>query len=518
MKRVLLLIFSSFWLLSYATHHYTVNNDVLYFWSGAVTPYSARVNIVLEQSAEKVRIACATSMDFDNPIYSPFQAVTEATGFAAGFDITGLKPNTRYYYAAEIDGRLDRSPDDIGSFQTFQEGAFSYSFLLGACNLFPNNPVYDHMRAQNALFYLNVGDLHYANPNSTSVVPHREAYEDRVLSREREMKLLRHTPIAYVWDDHDFCGDNNDGNNGCGPAAKQAYKEYVPHYPLGDPDGPTGIYQAFTVGRVRFIMADLRSERKDGRIMSQKQKEWLKNEMRQAKQNGQIIAWITSVSFSGTGKDNWGGFPEDREEMGNFFRDENIENMFILSGDAHMSAIDNGTHSDFSKERNNPNRYPIFQSAALNNVGSDKGGEYSEGGTFPNPPFTGQFGVVTVTDFGGTDICINFKTYRLNLIFDQLIELLNFDFCRTLPEVPITESANTTWLKQVAPRRYEIRLPEAGDLDLKVFDSLGTAYVKRYTKEAGELTALDLSTLPAGTYFVKVESNRKLMVQKIVLE
>ncbi|MCX7744549.1 MAG: alkaline phosphatase D family protein [Flavobacteriales bacterium] len=518
MKHVFLVLSGTYCLLNFATNNHTFSNDVLYFWSGAVTHRSARVNIVLEQSAEKVRIACAPSMAFENPVYSSFQAVTEATGFAAGFDIIGLAPNTRYYYAVEINGQLDLTPDDIGSFQTFQEGAFSFSFLLGACNLFPNNPVYDYMRAQHALFYLNVGDLHYANPNSASVIPHREAYEDRVLSRDREMKLLRHTPIAYVWDDHDFCGDNNDGNNGCGPAAKQAYKEYVPHYPLGDADGPTGIYQAFTVGRVRFIMSDMRSERKDGHIFSEKQREWLKNEMRQAQQNGQIIAWVTSVSYSGTGKDNWGGFPADREDIGNFLRDENIQNMFILSGDAHMSAIDNGTHSDFSKERNNPNRYPIFQSAALNNVGSDKGGEYSEGGTFPNPPFTGQFGVVTVTDHGGSDICINFKTYRLNLIFDQLIELLNFDFCRTLPEVPITEASNTTWLKQVAPRHFEIRLPESGDLDLKVFDWLGTTYVKRYTKEAGELTALDLSALASGTYFVKVESNQRLMLQKIVLE
>jgi hypothetical protein len=265
-------------------------------------------------------------------------------------------------------------------------------------------------------------------------------------------------------------------------------------------------------------MSDLRSERNDGKIMSDKQKEWLKNEMRQAKARGQIIAWVTSVSYSGTGKDNWGGFPADREEMGNFFRDENIENMFILSGDAHMLAIDNGTNSDFSSGKNNPNRYPIFQSAALNNIGSDKGGEYSEGGTFPNPPFTGQFGVVTVTDYGGSDICINFKGFRLNLIFDQLFELLNFDFCRSLPEVPLIEESTTAWLKQVSDRRYEIRLPEAGDLELKVFDSQGTVFLKRYTKEAGELSTVDLSALAPGSYFVKTESNRRVMVQKITLE
>ncbi len=37
------------------------------------------------------------------------------------------------------------------------------------------------------------------------------------------------------------------------------YQSHVPHYPMANPNPFRGIYQAFTIGRVRFILTDLRS-------------------------------------------------------------------------------------------------------------------------------------------------------------------------------------------------------------------------------------------------------------------
>lgn len=36
------------------------------------------------------------------------------------------------------------------------------------------------------------------------------------------------------------------------------YQKYFPHYPLPAGQGNVPIYQAFTVGRIRIIMTDLR--------------------------------------------------------------------------------------------------------------------------------------------------------------------------------------------------------------------------------------------------------------------
>ena len=64
-------------------------------------------------------------------------------------------------------------------------------------------------------------------------------------------------------DDHDF-GPNDSHRESPGrEAALATYREVVPHYPLvvgaDDPEAP--VAQAFTVGRVRFIISDLRSAR-----------------------------------------------------------------------------------------------------------------------------------------------------------------------------------------------------------------------------------------------------------------
>lgn len=407
-------------------------NEVVYYWAGAVTTTSVKVNAVLQLPADKVRLMVSTSREFSQPIYSAFSPARANHENTVSLEVTGLQPGTLYYYAIEMDGETDRSADDIGQFTTYTHGAFSFRFAVGSCAFLGNNRVYDEMRNANPLFFLATGDLHYANPSSTDVQQHRTAYEDRVLSQPREAKFFQCTPIAYVWDDHDFCGDNNIGSDGCGAAAKKAYLEYVPHYPVQAPDSSNAIYQAFTVGRVRFILSDLRAERISGDIMSRTQKEWLKKEMITARDQGQIIAWMSSVSYSGTGKDNWGGFATTRQEMADFLRDNRIENLFILSGDAHMLAIDNGENADFSTGHNSPYRYPIFQAAALNNVGSYKGGEFSEGGHYPNTPFTSQWGIVDVTDNGGDEICIDFHGYRLNTLTDAKAELVKYHFCRKL--------------------------------------------------------------------------------------
>jgi phosphodiesterase/alkaline phosphatase D-like protein len=191
------------------------------------------------------------------------------------------------------------------------------------------------------------------------------------------------------------------------------------------------IYQSFTIGRIHFIMTDLRSARRKPTMMGNEQKKWFKEQCLYAQQNKLIIAWVSTVSYGGNLPDNWGGFAAERTELANFFRDNNIRNMFILSGDAHMVAIDNGSHHDFSSGHNNPHYYPVFQAAALNQIGSYKGGTYSEG-VYPNPNGTYcQYGLVEVLDHGDSTIQINMTGYRVNQE-GQENKLTSYSFKRTV--------------------------------------------------------------------------------------
>jgi hypothetical protein len=72
----------------------------------------------------------------------------------------------------------------------------------------------------------------------------------------------------------------------------------------------------------------------------------------------------------------------------------------MLSGDAHMLGIDDGTNSDYAD--GGGAGFPVMHAAALDRRGSIKGGPYSEG-AFPGG---GQFGLMTVTDEGGPTISI----------------------------------------------------------------------------------------------------------------
>lgn len=407
-------------------------NEVVFIWSGAITPTSAKINARISDPSEKVRLIYDVNREFRNPDSSNYVRVTGSTNLVFSIIIGGLRPSTHYYYAIEVDGKTDFSEEDIGSFKTFDNKPFSFDFIAGACAGNSNHPVYKVMKEFNPLFYLNMGDLHYADPNSTDLMVHRRPYEELVLGQPAAKNFFQEIPIAYVWDDHDFSGDGSNVYNTGRNSAARAYREYVPHYPLAVGSNNTPIYQSFLVGRIRFILSDLRSERTFENIMSEKQMTWLKNEFLKAKRNKEIICWVSSVSWSGNQDDNWGGYRKNRAEIANFLRDSDIKNMFILCGDAHMLAIDNGDHTDFSTSgKANKNEYPLMQAAALNRSGSFKGGIYSHG-SYPNPDKTfGQFGLIKISDNGSDNICIEFEGYRVNSE-GNFGKLLDHRFCRNI--------------------------------------------------------------------------------------
>lgn len=413
-------------------------NEVIYKWSGAIQPTSAVVVAKLTTASSTCRLVVSTSSSLTNPILSPAVSANSVNNFMAKMTVTGLTPGTTYFYAIQSNNITDNSSDDIGKFITPSAGAFSYKFTVGSCAVNSNHPAYTRMLNKTPLFHISTGDIHYANPNSASDINiHRTPYEQNMLSQTPSRSFFDVTPIAHIWDDHDYCG-NNSGSASVGRTnARLSYQEYVPHYNLAAGSGNVPVYQSFTIGRVHFILSDLRSERTTGTLMGTTQKNWFKNECLYARDNNLIIAWVSGVSFGGNQTDNWGGFTAERNELSNFFRDNNIRNMFILSGDAHMLAIDNGTNHDFSTGNNNPNDYPVFQAAAINNSGSTKGGTYSEGGTFPNPSSTtGQYGVVEITDNGGASISITFTGYRVAANNSSETVLTTYTFNRTLVQPP----------------------------------------------------------------------------------
>ncbi|MDF3057294.1 MAG: alkaline phosphatase family protein [Rariglobus sp.] len=372
-------------------------------WAGAITEKSAVVTARIEATAPVgIRIGNSTT-----PIKPALTAPMQA-GALHRFVVAGLKPDTVYPYSfvGANGAPVDKEPRSFRTFPVPGKPA-NFRFAVASCAMGMNSPVFAAAAHQGARFFVHTGDFHYFNIAENRVEVFRTAY-DVHLSSPRLRTMLAAIPLIYQWDDHDFGPNDSNKNSPSSEASLRNYRELVPHYPLTIAAGATApVDQAFTVGRVRFILSDLRSQRDPAalRMMGSAQDAWLRAQLLAARDDGSpLIFWVTSVPWNGpaTKADRWQGYPAHRAEIANFIKANGLAGkVVILSGDAHMTAIDDGSHSDFATGRGAPIR--VFQAGPIANVGSYKGGPYSHGARYKSEPkkkHLNQFGMVNIEDDG----------------------------------------------------------------------------------------------------------------------
>lgn len=403
-------------------------------WSGNVTPTSATVAVHLAASNAQVRLAVSTRADLSNAVYSTGIVTDADSGNRAKLDVAGLTPDTDYYYGFEVNGTLRAEPLSRGQFHTFPQGASSFKIVFASCGDFraSNQTAYDAIVAEKPLMFLNTGDLHYSNTDSTDVADYRANY-DGVLNQPSQAAVYRNMAMAYMWDDHDFTGNDSDGTFVGRDTARRAYEESVPHYPYGVHSGPIG--QAFTIGRVRFIVTDLRSAASPHESlddvnkvhMGATQKAWFKQELIAARDAGfPMIVWVSTVPWigaAGSGDDDWSVYSTERRDLANFIKANGIKNLTLICGDMHALAYDNGQHSDYADGGGAP--LVVLQAAALTSPGSVKGGPYT-GGPFPGSQ---QYGVLEVTDTGAPTLQVRFTGKHVGDVAPRL----TYNFSSTSP-------------------------------------------------------------------------------------
>ena len=322
-------------------------------------------------------------------------------------------------YRIVVDGQADEGRG-FGTFTTPVDGPMSFTVTAGSCAMTGSNgAVYDAMRAEDPILDLMTGDLHYSNITSTDPTAFIDAY-GWALSTPAQSALARQVPFAYVWDDHDYGPNDADASSPSRSAVRDAYRRAAPHYDVLP--GDEAIYQAFTIGRVRFVITDARSEHTADSLLGERQTAWLLDELRTASATHAAVVWVNSVPWVGPaadGADGWAGHAEERAMISEAIARSGIDNLVMVSGDAHMVAIDDGTNTDYSVTGGAG--FPLLHAAALDRPGNVKGGPYSEG-AFPGG---GQYGVLEVVDDGGptVELVLSGRTWDGRTLVSLTVEM-----------------------------------------------------------------------------------------------
>jgi alkaline phosphatase D len=396
-------------------------------WVGAVTSTSARVKARLDVADAEAKLLVSRSPDLSSPIVVGPARAAATSDLVVDFQVSGLMPDTAYHYGVETEGGINQMR--AGRFRTFPApGAVaSFKFAASSCCRSPDHGVFDQIAAANPLFFAHVGDFHYANITSNDRARYHAAIRG-AFAGGRQGRLFRNVPLAYIWDDHDYGSNDAEAGNPGRLAARLSYQDYHAHYPLPAGQGDVPVYQSFALGRVKFIMPDLRTERVYPRtMMGPKQLAWLKQELMAAKGRFPLIFLLSSSPFLGDDEnDTW--FPDHRREVATFIQENDVGTVAVVAGDAHMLAYDNGKNA--TKYSAVPERSPIrvFQCSSLASGASVKGGPYS-GGTMTGE---GQFGLFQVDD-DGRSIRVRFGGRRM------AGEVMSFEFsvAATAPPAPV---------------------------------------------------------------------------------
>lgn len=315
-----------------------------------------------------------SARDYENNIYS--------------YRVENLLPHTRYFFALVMDGKID---DHLrGTFRTFppKGNAAGFKFAFGSCSKDRDAPIFEAIGQEDFLFFFHLGDFHYTNPKSKPLFKRLNDF-DNTLHETGQGEFLKKMPLAYTWDDHDFINNDTggEGNEKSAKRAFQAYDIYFPHYDFADPEHC--IFQSFVVGKVLFILTDLRFNQslsdkapQDGekRVFGESQLNWIEDKLEEGKDMDLVV--ITS-SFPFIARDlerrgDWVFFPEERERFAQIVKDKNVRNLCMISGDAHMLAIDDGSNSGFANGGTSGG-FPVFHAASLSSSTGSKGGPYSKG-------------------------------------------------------------------------------------------------------------------------------------------
>jgi len=342
---------------------------------GCVTDNSAKF-WVRTANEVPVQVLIRTSGNAKSTISSAIVTTNKANDFTAVIAVSGLKPDTHYYYKLLVDSRIQPRQ---WAFRTFPASGAPSQFWIGFGGGAGFTPQYERMwdtiTSHNLLAFLLLGDNVYID-NPTRQAVQQYCYYRRQ-SRLEFQDFAASTAIYAIWDDHDFTINDAGG----GPEILKPYwkipvwrtfvNNWVNPYYAGGEEQP-GCWFDFSIGDVDFFMLDGRYYRTKSKVtnpsmLGDAQKVWLLKKLKSSKATFKVLASPVPWSYGAKpgSRDPWQGYKTEREQIFSFLESNKIDGVILLSADRHRSDI-------WKIER--PEGYPLyeFESSKLTNIHTHK--------------------------------------------------------------------------------------------------------------------------------------------------
>ncbi|GAX17279.1 hypothetical protein FisN_10Lh134 [Fistulifera solaris] len=420
-----------------AKQNYNRSTEGNWILAGALTSQSVQFKVRLNGNYGQRFLVSKEPIDEyqeGSPSYlmdAPLESLFTQPDPTQDFLLYGLEPSRRYYYA-----RVAPTFDLLhqGSVQTAPPDNVRSNFTFvttGSAFTGSQNPVFEEMAKENPLFFLKLGNLHYGDVSGE--LETRMKFLDQVMGSTTQEQLYTQAAFSYMWNDRDYLGENTLGDEPGREAALESYKFAIPsHQP---PEAP--LYQAYTIGTVRFIISDLRSEATADSIMSDTQREWLKTELSKAGDYDFVI-WVTPSTWMGDvdlTQNDWTGRPVDRVEFSKFISALPSQNVLALSAGTEMFAFDDGSHTaqgNFSQGQTVMS-FPLLMSGPVDRLGRVVEARYSEGCSAWLYERNHIYSVIEFKENEETlEPCLRIHSYRVTDVTGAKELLLEKEMCGTI--------------------------------------------------------------------------------------
>lgn len=328
------------------------------------------------------RVATDTMMM--NVIDSGIVVTSNAIDYTVKVDVTGLNPNTFYYYEFEADGIYSL----IGRMKTAPVGDIdSLRFAVVSCASYAHGyfNAYDKIKSRNDVsailhlgdYYYEYGDGEYGSARTyqpATEILNLSDYRMRLSHYHLDASLMRlhqQYPFICVWDDHETA-DNSwyGGASNHTPGTEgnwfnrkaEAIKAYYEWMPVRMPDAALDtqrIYRSFRYGDLAELhMLDTRLQGRELQgwtnanaanrtILGQPQFRWLCHNMDTSTAQWQILGQqvmmapfdINPLPFGQQygNDDQWDAYATERRSLYDSVFANSVQNMVVLTGDIHTS-------------------------------------------------------------------------------------------------------------------------------------------------------------------------------------